>query len=98
MPMTSKHPGEWIREEILNKNDLSVTDAAIILKVIRPTLSLMLCGKNDLSPLMALRIERAFGVPMETLMKMQLAYDIEKTRKQKKGLGVRKFTMASASR
>ncbi len=30
---------------------------------------------------MALRLEKAFGVRMETLMRMQSAYDIAQTRK-----------------
>ena len=33
---------------------------------------------------MALRIEKAFGVKMDTLMRMQSAYDIAQTRKSAK--------------
>lgn len=43
---------------------------------------------------MALRIEKAFGVKMDTLMRMQPAYDIAQTRKREKGIRVRRFHRA----
>jgi antitoxin HigA-1 len=39
---------------------------------------------------MALRIEKAFGVKMDTLMRMQSAYDIAKTRSREKDIRVRR--------
>ena len=38
---------------------------------------------------MALRIEKAFGPKMDHLMRMQLAYDLAKARKQEKALRVK---------
>ena len=43
---------------------------------------MLLNGRSDLSGLMALRIEKAFGVRMETLMRMQASYDIARTRRR----------------
>ena len=40
---------------------------------------------------MALRIEKAFGVKMDTLMRMQSAYDIAQKRKREKEIHVRRF-------
>jgi antitoxin HigA-1 len=60
--MTPCHPGELIREEILNELNLPVARAAAILGVRRATLSDLVHGKAALSPEMALRIEKAFGV------------------------------------
>ena len=54
-----------------------------------PALSSLLNGKADLSGDMALRIEKAFGVKMDTLMRMQSAYDIAQTRKREKEIRVR---------
>jgi addiction module HigA family antidote len=51
----------------------------------------LLNGKADLSGGMALRIEKAFGVKMDTLMRMQAAYDIAQTRKRAKEIHVRRF-------
>lgn len=43
--------------------------------------SSLLNGKADLSGEMALRIERAFGPRMDTLLRMQFAYDRARTLK-----------------
>jgi len=59
-----------------------VTAAAIALRVSRPALSSLLNGRADLSGDMALRIEKAFGVRMDTLMRMQASYNIAQTRKR----------------
>ncbi len=40
---------------------------------------------------MALRIEKAFGVKMDTLMRMQASYDIAQTRKREKKIHVRRI-------
>jgi len=85
------HPGDFIRTEIIEPAGLSVTAAAAGLQVSRPALSSLLNGKADLSGEMALRIEKAFGVKMDTLMRMQSAYDIAQTRKLEKAIRVRRI-------
>ena len=85
------HPGEFIRTGIIEPAGLSVTAAAAALQVSRPALSCLLNGKADLSGEMALRIEKAFGVKMDTLMRMQSAYDIAQTRKREKKIRVRRI-------
>jgi addiction module HigA family antidote len=84
------HPGEFIRSEVIEPLGLSVTDAATALGVSRPALSTLLNGKSDLSGDMALRIEKAFGPKMETLMRMQSSYDIARTRKRESKIHVRR--------
>jgi antitoxin HigA-1 len=92
MPMKNPpHPGSFIRTEIIEPVGLSVTAAAAALQVSRPTLSSLLNGKGNLSGDMALRIEKAFGVKMDTLMRMQSAYDIARTRKREKEISVRRI-------
>jgi len=76
------HPGRFLRTEIIEAHNLSVTEAAKILGVSRPTLSSLLNAKSNLSGDMALRFEKAFGVDMDTLMLMQNSYDIAQTRKR----------------
>ena len=85
------HPGDFIRTEIIEPAGLSVTEAAKVLGVSRPALSSLLNGKADLSGDMALRIEKAFGVKMDTLMRMQSAHDITETRKREREIQVRRF-------
>ncbi len=96
MPMKNPpHPGDFIRTEIIEPAQLSVTAAAAALQVSRVTLSSLLNGKADLSGDMALRIEKAFGVKMDTLMRMQSAYDIAETRKRAKGIRVKRVQRAA---
>jgi antitoxin HigA-1 len=85
------HPGDFIRTEIIVPAGLSVTAAAKVLRVSRPTLSSLLNCKADLSGDMALRIEKAFGVKMDTLMRMQASYDIARTRKREKLIYVQRI-------
>jgi plasmid maintenance system antidote protein VapI len=46
---------------------------------------------------MALRIEKAFGVKMDTLMRMQSAYDIAQTRKSAGKLRIPRLPLPSAA-
>lgn len=85
------HLGDFIRTEIFTPAGLSVTAAAKALQVSRPALSTLLNGRAGLSGHMALRIEKAFGVKMDTLMRMQASYDIAQTRKREKEIRVRRF-------
>lgn len=97
MPMLNPpHPGEFIRTEIIKPLGLSVTAAAEVLGVSRPTLSNLLNAKADLSGEMALRMEKAFGPKMDTLIRMQAAYDIARTRKRKNKIRVRRYHPAQA--
>jgi addiction module HigA family antidote len=98
MPMKNPpHPGDFIRTEIIESAGLSVTDAAKALHVSRPALSGLPNSKADLSGDMALRIEKAFGVKMDTLMRMQSSYDIARTRKREKEIRVRRFRQPDAT-
>jgi addiction module HigA family antidote len=74
------HPGQFIKMEVIEPLGLSDTAAAKALGVARPTLSALLNQHAALSPAMALRIEKAFGVKKDTLLRMQTVYDIVQTR------------------
>jgi antitoxin HigA-1 len=90
MPLkNSPHPGDFIRTEIIEPAGLSVT-AAAALRVSRPALSSLLNCRADLSGDMALRIEKAVGVRMDTLLRMQASYDIAQSRKREKQIHVRR--------
>jgi plasmid maintenance system antidote protein VapI len=55
----------------------------------------ILTGKPGLSGEMALRIEMVFGVRMDTLMRMQSAYEIARTRKREKLIRVGRVLRAA---
>lgn len=85
------HPGSFIKHDIIEPLELTVTAAAAALGVTRATLSTLLNERAHLSPEMALRIEKAFGVSMDTLMRMQNSYDIAQARRREGEIKVAPF-------
>jgi addiction module HigA family antidote len=90
------HPGGFVKAEIIEPLGLSVTDAARALGVTRPALSSLLNERASLSPDMALRIEKAFGVSMDTLMRMQNSFDIAQARKREGDIKVARYEPRAA--
>jgi addiction module HigA family antidote len=88
------HPGGFVKSEIIEPLGLSVTAAAQALGVTRATLSTLLNEHSQLSPDMALRVEKAFGVSMDTLMRMQNSYDISQARKRASEINVAPYRAA----
>lgn len=76
------HPGAFVRLCVLGPLELNVTQTAAKLGVTRAALSNFLNANASLSPEMAIRLDKAFGVDMEVLMKMQNAFDIAQARKR----------------
>lgn len=89
--MRPSHPGLFIKKEVLEALSLSVTNAADALGVTRPALSALLNGRAQLSPEMAIRIEKAFGISMETLMRIQNNYDIAQARLREDAIKVERY-------
>jgi antitoxin HigA-1 len=85
------HPGEVIREQVLRPLGLSLTKAAEILGVRRATLSDLANGKTAVSAEMALRLEKAFGVSMDLLLRMQAGYDAAQARRRAAEIDVRRY-------
>jgi len=86
------HPGGFVKSEIVEPLGLSVTDAARVLGVSRPALSALLHEHVRLSSEMAIRIEKAFGVSMATLLRMQNSYDIAQAREQATDIDVAPYS------
>ena len=93
--MKPPHVGAFVREEILDELALSVTRAAEILHVRRATLSDLVNEKASLTPEMALRIEKAFNVSMDTLLKMQAWYDTVNMRQHAEEIQVERYAPVS---
>ena len=92
--MFPSHPGEFIRAEIIEELELNVAKAAGILGVRRATLSDLLNGNAALSPEMALRIEKAFGVSMDMLLRMQAWHDAAQMRARADEIRVERYQPA----
>ena len=86
--------GEFIREEIFVPLDLSISAAAKVLKMRRPTLSDIVNGKARLTPDVALRIEKAFGVSMDLLLRMQTSYEVAKVRERAGAIDIERYESA----
>jgi antitoxin HigA-1 len=76
MPMKKPvHPGRIVKGS-MNELGLSVTDAAKVLGVTRPTISKLVNGRASVSPEMAVRLSKAFGSTPEFWLKLQFNYDL----------------------
>lgn len=75
----AQHPGKWIKSEVI-PDGMSVTQAAKLIGVSRPTLSNLLNGKASLSAEMAARLEKAFGHPRDQLLELQATFDAAKAK------------------
>ena len=89
--MKPPHPGSFIKDEVLEPLNLSVSRAADVLGVRRATLSDLVNGKAALSPEMALRVEKAFGISMDTLLRMQAWFDAHAMRDRADQIRVKRF-------
>lgn len=85
------HPGGFVRCEIIEPHELTVTAGAEALGVTRQALSELLNERVSLSADMALRVEKAFGVKMDTLMSMQSAYDIAQARAREDEIQIKPY-------
>jgi addiction module HigA family antidote len=70
------HPGDIIKHDCLDPLGLSVTDAAKVLGVTRPTISKLINGHSSVSPEMAIRLSKAFGSTPEFWLRLQFNYDL----------------------
>ena len=91
------HVGRFVKTEVIAERGLTVTAGARALGVTREALSSFLNERTSLSPDMALRIEKAFGVSMETLMRMQNSYDIAQARRREGDIIVQRYVADPAT-
>ena len=94
-PAFAVHPGDWLRTEIVKPNGLNVTDAARHLGVTRQAMSTLLNARAGLSANMAIRFEKAFGVKADTLLRMQVSYELGQARAKEGEIRVEKFSKAA---
>ncbi len=95
MGMPPVHPGEFVRTEVIDELHLSIKKAAELLGVRTATLSDFLNEKSALSPEMAMRIEFAFGVKADLLLRMQALHDSQMIRARAGEFNVQPYKPAS---
>lgn len=79
-PSLAVHAGDWLMTEVVKPNGVEVKQLAEQFGVSRQALSNVLNGHAALSADMAIRFEGAFGISADTLMRMQVAYDLAQAR------------------
>ncbi len=89
--MTPPHPGDFIRSEVIEELGLSVTQAAEILGVCPATLADLIDSKVALLPEMALRVEKAFGIGMDMMLRIQAWYDVTQMRARADDIDVQPY-------
>ena len=88
------HPGEILRDLCLEPLKLSVTDAAKVLGVTRPTISKLVNGRAAISPEMAIRLSKAFGSTPEFWLRLQLNYDLAQVAAKADSIHVERYVPA----
>jgi len=70
------HPGEFIKETYIIPLNISLRSAAEKLDVSPSTFSRLIKGNADVSPIMALKLSKAFGRSPESWMLMQAEHEL----------------------
>lgn len=91
------HPGEILKELVIEPLGLTITDAAEHLNVSRKTLSKVLNARGSITPEMAVRLELVFQKPSANhWLKLQNAYDLWQVREQKNNLNIQPYQLGYA--
>ncbi len=70
------HPGELLREDVLQPLGIEITDAANRLGMSRTALSRVINGRSGISPDLAIRLERAGVSTARFWMTVQTNYEL----------------------
>lgn len=76
------HPGEFIEETYIKPLNISLREASKKLDVSPSTFSRLIKGDSDISPVMALKLSKAFGRSPESWMQMQAEHELWEARKR----------------
>ena len=90
------HPGEILKELVIEPTGVTITDVSEHLNISRKTLSKILNGRGSITPEMALRLELAFKKPSaDHWLRLQNAYDLWAARQHQSMLQVRPYEFVS---
>ena len=91
------HPGEILKELVIEPLELTITDVARHLNISRKTLSKVLNGRGAITPEMAVRLELAFKQPSaDHWLRLQNAYDLWDSRQNTSSLKVQPYQLNCA--
>jgi len=88
------HPGEILRELIIEPLRLTIIDVAQHLNVSRKTLSKVINGRGAITPEMSIRLEIAFKKPSaDHWLRLQNAHDLWNARQSERQLEVEPYNL-----
>jgi antitoxin HigA-1 len=87
------HPGRIVKQDCIEPLGLTITEAARALGVTRQALNKLVNGKAGISPVMAVRLSKAFGGSPEMWLRLQSNYDLALVPQHE--IEVRRFRRAS---
>jgi addiction module HigA family antidote len=91
------HPGEILKELVIEPMGVTITDVAKHLDVSRKTLSKVLNAKGAITPEMAVRLELVFGKPSaDHWLRLQNAFDLWQMRQAQSTLHVSPYNLQLA--
>jgi len=76
------HPGQILRDLVIDPEELTIGKASEYLKTTRLTLSNIVNGKSGITPNMAIKISRVFGGKAEFWIRLQRDYDLLKAEEE----------------
>ncbi len=76
------HPGQLIKSELVEANELTISEIAEMLQVSRQAVSNIINERADISPEMALRIATVFGGTANIWLHLQSKYDLDRLHKK----------------
>ena len=94
-PALAVHPGDWLKSEVVDPHGVSINRLAASFHVTRQTLSNLFNGHTSLSADMAIRFEKAFGIKADTLLRMQIAFDLAQARARSDEIVVDEIVVAA---
>jgi HTH-type transcriptional regulator/antitoxin HigA len=69
------HPGEFVKEEMEARN-MSQQELADKLNISKSEMSLLLNGHRNITPSIAIKLEKVWGTDAEVWMNLQIRYEI----------------------
>lgn len=94
-PSLAVHAGVWLRREVIEVHGMTPHQVAAHLHVPEPIISQLLNGETGLTTDMAVRFEKAFAISADTMMRMQISYDLAQARKHVDALHIKQIEIAA---
>jgi addiction module HigA family antidote len=85
------HPGEVLREDVINANELTVTAAAKLLGISRQSLNNIIHEKSDITPEMSFRIAKVFGGSADIWANLQTKFNLHLAEEKTKTLDLKPY-------